>query len=197
MPVRSPHCKYVLNACLKKGDLSRITSIHGRAQVDALDGLTVHDALTMSYFVNGKYKRYANQDLNYDVNNGSLLVLDAATPVVNDTKVIFDTTPLSPVKQHVDGIGIVAVSSSFFSPEAEQAIRIHADNDPLIDLGGWCVQLDLRTATRCATKWCLTADPMTQWCSTLFCLPVTLPSCLTDSFTTHWPKGLPSVVKNV
>ena len=96
--VRSPHCKHALNACLKKGDLSRITSIHGRARVTALDGLTVHDALTMSYFVGGKYKRYSNQDLNYDVNNGSMLVLDAATPVVNDTKVIFDTTPLSPVK---------------------------------------------------------------------------------------------------
>ena len=96
----------------------------------------------MSYFVGGKYKRYVNQDLNYDVNNGSLLVLDAAAPIVNDTKVVFDTTPLLPIKQHVDGIGIDAVSSSFFSAEAETAIRIHADNDPMIDLGGWCVQLD-------------------------------------------------------
>ena len=96
----------------------------------------------MSYFVGGKYKRYVNQDLNYDVNNGSLLVLDAAAPIVNDTKVVFDTTPLLPIKQHVDGIGIDAVSSSFFSAEAETAIRVHADNDPMIDLGGWCVRLD-------------------------------------------------------
>ena len=140
VPVLSKRCKYPLNARLQTGDLSRITSIHGRARVTALHGLTVSEALTMSYFVGGKYKRYVNQDLNYDVNNGSLLVLDAASPIVNDTKVAFDTTPLLPIKQHVDGIGIDAVSSSFFSAEAETAIRIHADNDPMIDLGGWGVR---------------------------------------------------------
>ena len=109
VPVLSKRCKYPLNARLQTGDLSRITSIHGRARVTALHGLTVSEALTMSYFVGGKYKRYVNQDLNYDVNNGSLLVLDAASPIVNDTKVVFDTTPLLPIKQHVDGIGIDTV----------------------------------------------------------------------------------------
>ena len=74
--VHVPQCKYPLNARLALGNLSRITSIHGRARVQALAGLTVNDALTMSYFFGGKYKRYKCKDLNYDVNNGSLIVLD-------------------------------------------------------------------------------------------------------------------------
>ena len=49
--VRVNHCKYPLNARLAVGNLSRITPIHGRARVQALAGLTVNDALTMSYFV--------------------------------------------------------------------------------------------------------------------------------------------------
>jgi hypothetical protein len=39
--VRVNHCKYPLNARLAVGNLSRITSIHGRARVQALAGLTV------------------------------------------------------------------------------------------------------------------------------------------------------------
>ena len=54
VPVLSKHCKYSFNARLQTGDLSRITSIHGRARVTALNGLTVSKALTMSYFVGGK-----------------------------------------------------------------------------------------------------------------------------------------------
>ena len=51
VPELSRHCKYPLNARLQTGDLSRITSIHGRARVTALHGLTVSEALTMSNFV--------------------------------------------------------------------------------------------------------------------------------------------------
>ena len=85
LSVNVPQCKYPLNVRLAVGDLFRITSIRGRARVQALAGLTVNDALTMSYFVGGRYRWYKCKDLNYDAKNVVVVVVLDANPVVQAT----------------------------------------------------------------------------------------------------------------
>ena len=59
--------------------------------------------------------------------------------VVNSVDVEFDTTPLSPVENHVEGLDIP--ESEWFNKEAIHAITARADSDPLNELVPWTVGL--------------------------------------------------------
>jgi hypothetical protein len=167
---------FPLNAIIITGDLTSTTSTHGIARCKALNGKTVHQALSMQYWMGGKYKRYTVTDLHYDEHKSAIVITLPAPAVANATIIqrcdpddvdesvrkrdpddihensqhfscstvsepVFDTTPLVPVDDYINGLHDDG-ESQWFSADAIAEITAHADMDPFIEKPTWGLQIE-------------------------------------------------------
>jgi hypothetical protein len=140
VPARTANVNYPVNAIVLTGDLSHTSHQPHIDRATAIHGKSVAEALTMSYRKKDQMVKYGKADLKYDLSKGYIKFADPASHVLHTQA--FDTMPLKPVKTHVDGIGEERVSASFFSKDAQTAVQVRADQDPLLQGDNWVVDID-------------------------------------------------------